>query len=298
MNVTRMTAIAAGVFCSAALLFGTVSPASAAGANGTTLAASKTVDICRKDDGNWKYSGEISVWNQGAVATQGLNISDCIENKIGSQPFVHRYCQSIVPSQTPSEIPPGTTQLTAIVYSYSFDAAPLTGTIRNNALLTIMNHSGSLGKPKGPNPKATYTGPIPPPLCAVVGGGDCVHSQGYWKSKPGVVWPAPFDRNATFFNSGLTYQGILNNPPGGNGYYILAIQYIAAVLNKANGAAVPSGVQTIINDATTFFTTSGNAAAACPTNSSCGLQKTWGGILETYNTGTYPGGPAHCGDDN
>jgi len=182
------------------------------------------------------------------------------------------------------------------LYLYSFDAAPLTGTIRNNALLTIMNHSGSLGTPKGPNPKATYFGSVPPPLCSAGGGDGCVHTQGYWGNKPGVVWPAPFDRSAPFFNSGLTWQGILNNPPGGNGYYILALQYIAAVLNKADGAAVPSGVQTIINQATTFFTNAGTAAAACPTNSSCGTQKTWGGILDTYNNGNYPGGPAHCAD--
>jgi len=219
MNVTtRTTAMATGVVCSVALLFGMVAPASAAGVNGTTLAASKTVDICLKDDGNWIYSGVISVWNQGAVATQGLRINDCIENKIGSNPFVQQYCQSIVPPQTPSEIPPGTTQLTAILYLYSFDAAPLTGTIRNNAQLTILNHSGSLGTPKGPNPKATYIGSIPPPLCSTGGGGGCVHTQGYWGNKPGVVWPAPFDRSAPFFNSGLTWQGILNNPPGGNGY--------------------------------------------------------------------------------
>jgi hypothetical protein len=298
MKVTRTTAIAAGMLCASALMLGTLVPAAAAGQNGTTLAASKTLDICQRSDTVWRYSGLISVWNSGAVATQGLIITDCIENKIGSNPFVQQYCQGIVPTATPSQIPPGTTQATAIVYPYSVEGDPLTGTIRNSAQLTITNHSGSLGTPKGPNPKFTYTGTIPPPLCANQDeGGGCVYTQGYWGNKPGVVWPDGFNRTDPFFNSGLTWQGILNASAGGNGYIILGKQYIAAVLNVANGAAVPSSITTFIASATTFFTNAGTPAAACPTSGSCGLQKTWGAVLDNYNNGTYPGGPAHCGDE-
>ena len=46
----------------------------------------------------------------------------------------------------------------AVVFNYSTDKPPLTGTIRNDAAITITNHSGHLGTPFGPEPKASYTG--------------------------------------------------------------------------------------------------------------------------------------------
>lgn len=257
--------------------------------SGTTLAASKTIDICDMGDGNWKYSGDISVWNEGAVATEGLAIQDCIQNKTGSGQFVDTYCTNI---PVFAQIPAGTTMLTATVFHFEIIAPALTGDIRNVARITITNHSGSLGTPKGPEPKATWLGGQPPP-CYVPP--TCTYSQGYWGNKPGVVWPAPYDRNADFFLSGQTWQQVMDTPTGGNGYYILAYQYIAAVLNQANGAAVPSGVQDTLNLAKAWFETS--SPASCPKGNTCGIQKTWGGTLEDYNTGNYPGGPEHCGDE-
>ena len=82
---------------------------------------------------------------------------------------------------------------------------------------------------------------------------------------------------------------------GGTGYYILAVQYIGAVLNAANGSPVPQGIQDTLNLATNWF--NANAPGACTTGPSCGDQKTWAGILESYNLGTYPGSPGHC-DEN
>ena len=96
----------------------------------------------------------------------------------------------------------------------------------------------------------------------------------------------------------MTWQNILDQPAQGNGYYILGAQFIAATLNAANGAAVPAGVQSILTQANAWFLSAGTAATACPLNSSCGLQKTWAGILDDYNNGVYPGGPPHCGDEN
>jgi hypothetical protein len=277
----------------ALLAGGLATPAGAAPANGTTLAASKTLDICVQEDGSWLFSGEISVWNEGAVATQGLQIKDSIQNKTGSGQFQDAIlCQEF----TGPQIPAGTTLATATVFSYSCVDDPLTGDIRNIARITILNHSGSLGTPKGPEPKATWIGGEPPP-CEEENECGCTYTQGYWGNKPGVVWPAGYNRTDPFFNSGMTWQGLLDATPGGNGYIILAKQYIAAILNKANNACVPSGVQIIIDLATDFFTGAGTPSGACPQNSSCGLQKTWGGILDTYNNGTYPGGPAHCGDE-
>ena len=268
-----------------------------AASNGTTLAASKTVDICKIDEASWRYSGEIAVWNSGAVATQGLIITDCIENKVGPGAFTQHYCQGIVPGQSPAQIPPGTTQQTALLYRYSVEGAPLSGTIRNSAQLTITNHSGSLGKPKGPNPKATYSGLIPPPFCSNDVEGGCVYTRGYWGHKPGVVWPAPYDRTAQFYFSGATWATAVEAPGAGNGYWILAPQFIAAVLNKAKGAALPSGVSSIIDQAALWFNNASHVPSICSAGGSCGIQKTWAALLDSYNNGIYPGGPSHCGDE-
>lgn len=64
----------------------------AQGQSGTTLAGYKTLDICVVDPTvenpygtKWIYSGLIAVWNQGAIDTIGLNITDFIEYKTGTK---------------------------------------------------------------------------------------------------------------------------------------------------------------------------------------------------------------------
>jgi hypothetical protein len=270
------------------------------GNNGTTLAGYKTIDICSVNDATWRYSGEIAVWNEGAIDTVGLNITDFIEYKPGNK-WIKAYDMPITLNgvATPpfAEIAAGTTLATATVYQYTYDGAVLPGTIRNNASLTILNHSAHLGKPYGPNPKATYDGTMPPPPCEKPMG--CTLTQGYWgtHSKYG-----PAERDATwdsvgedtpFFLSGTTWYGaITTNPAGGNGYWILSNQYVAAILNQAKGAYVPSGVQDTLNLATAWF--NANAPSACDAKGSCGLQKDWAATLDHYNNGLYPGGPPHC----
>jgi len=261
------------------------------GKNGTTLAAVKTLDICDQGGGLWKYSGEIAVWNEGALDTQGLTIVDAIQNKTSSG-FVDVYYPTITPNPTEYVILKGTTLETATVFKYEIVAPSLTGDIRNIVRVKILNHSGQAGTPFGPEPKATWTGGTPQP-CYIPPTG-CTYSQGHWGNTPGVVWPAPYDRNAFFFNSSKTWQQVMDTPAKGSGYYILAYQYIAALLNQANGAAVPGGVQTILDQADQFFQQNSDPAIACPTSSSCGLQKTWAGILDDYNNGRYPEGPKHC----
>jgi hypothetical protein len=259
--------------------------------NGTTLAGYKTIDICTVNDTTWRYSGVIAVWNEGAIDTVGLNITDFIEYKTATK-WVKAYDMVVTPYPF-GEIPAGTTLETATVYNYSFDGAPLPGTIRNNASLTILNHSSSLGKPFGPNPKATYTGEVPPPPCEQDLG--CTYTQGYWGNKPDVVWPDPYSRDAVFFLSGQTWQQVMDTPVYvSQAYYQLAHQYIAALLNQANGAYVPPGVQATLALANTWLTV--NAPSACTANGSCGTQKDWAAVLDTFNNGLYPGGPGHCGE--
>ena len=72
---------------------------------------------------------------------------------------------------------------------------------------------------------------------------NCTLSQGYWKTHS-IYGPAPYDdtwakigEDTPFFISGKTWFEVLITPPaGGNAYYILAPQYIAARLNIENGA--------------------------------------------------------------
>jgi hypothetical protein len=276
------------------------------GKSGTTLAAVKTIDVCSVDDTTWRYSGEIALWNEGAVGTKDLVIQDCIQNKTSTGQFADIYCNTIItpPAGFTGTIPDGTTQPTALTFKYSIDAAPLEGYIRNIARITITNHSGSLGTPKGPEPKATLTSEVLPcPLDEECG---CTYTQGYWGSKPNVVWPDGYARDAQFFLSGQTWQQILDGTAGGNGYFILAHQYIAAVLNQANEACVPTGVQDVLEDAMTWLNGNtqgtdkiGNGqgaipATGCYVGGSCGTQKDWGALLDDYNNGVYQGGPLHC----
>jgi hypothetical protein len=102
----------------------------------------------------------------------------------------------------------------------------------------------------------------------------------YLTSGGAVVIPAQtFETDAIPFPYSLDAAPL----PGSirNGYYNLSHHYIAAVLNQANGACVPAGIQSLLNDATDFFSNNGTAAATCPLPSSCGLQKTWAATLET-----------------
>jgi hypothetical protein len=285
-QVLRKTLVAAAV--TLPLLYAGASMAAPnSGQNGTTLAASKTLEICSLPDGLWRYSGEVSIWNEGALDTVGLIITDTIQNKVSGNTWI-TYFKPL--DTVTGVIPAGTTLATATVFPYSVDGQALSGDIRNVASITITNHSGSLGTPKGPEPKFTFSGTVQP--CPTEGG--CTYTQGYWGNKPNVTWPTGYNRTDPFFNSGMTWQGMLDSSTGGNGYIILAQQYIAAVLNKANGAYVPSGLQTVLNDSAAFFTSKTTPEAACPLSKDCGPQKTWAGFLDSYNNGNYPDGPSHC----
>ncbi len=294
------------------------------GNNATTLAGYKTIDICVVDPTAdnpagtiWRYSGEISVWNEGVIDTVGLNITDFIEYK-PSNKWIKAYNMPVTPYPV-GKIPAGTTLATATTFTYSFEGAPLPGVIRNNASITILNHSNYVGRPFGPNPKATYLGLIPPPCQVDLG---CTYTQGYWGTYGSAenphTWPAGFSRDDIFFlaesitsatirgvtscsvNLGadgypiaLTWQQVMDTDVSvSQGYYQLAHQYVAAVLNQANGAFVPLGVQDTLALAEAWL--EANNPCACTANGSCGLQKDWAAVLDDYNNGIYQGGPPHC----
>jgi hypothetical protein len=272
--------------------------------SGATLQADKTLDICENPDLTWKYSGQVAVWNTGANNATGCQIFDKIENKVGSQAFQQQYI-ALNNVLCPATIPGFTGPENAFVIPYSLSVAPLSGTIRNNAQVTIDNHSG--GRTNGPNPKFTYTGTIPPPACPTSCG--CALTQGYWKTHPDD--PAWSTANLSVFDTNSDASGVAEalailNANGGNTpafgpWYIVAKQYIAYLLNKANGACTPEGLQPLVDGMATFFATHTDSALCAPTtgrggnSNPCSAPLADACILDNYNHGLYENGPTHCG---
>lgn len=145
----------------------------------------------------------------------------------------------------------------------------------------------------------------------------CTLTQGYWKTHNDSFWGgAPTDETwellgdadgdtaleaelETFFKSGGSYFDAMWTAPKGNAYYQLSRQYIAAVLNQLDGAAVPGVVQSAIDDATALFQqyTPAEVAAAKGKNGK-ELRAQFvelAGILASYNEGDI--GPGHCDED-
>lgn len=134
----------------------------------------------------------------------------------------------------------------------------------------------------------------------------CTLSQGYWKTHSSHG-PAPSDPtwndnppggpDAAFFLSGTSWLGALQtNPSGGNAYWTLAHQYIAAVLNTDMGASAPSAVASAVADAQTLFSTYTPAAIGA-LSSSDPLRLQFlndATVLDAYNNGLSVGGPPAC----
>ncbi len=130
----------------------------------------------------------------------------------------------------------------------------------------------------------------------------CTYTQGYWKNhatgkKADSNWGGLHDD--IFYGSGMTYLQLLNTPPkGGNGYIILAHQYIAAKLNMTQASSTPE-VDAAFAQATAYFTAKAggsyrNTISSPYTTASKAQLTAWAGILGAYNEGTK--GPGHCDD--
>ena len=136
----------------------------------------------------------------------------------------------------------------------------------------------------------------------------CAYTQGYWKNHTGLgpqamdpAWDAVGGPYALFLNSGMTWIDIFNTPAkGGNAWYILAYQYMAAVLNEYHGADT-TVIASELALAKYLFET------YPPTydfkKDPSGVREsfiTTAGTLDTFNNGfmnaANPTWPPHCGD--
>lgn len=247
-------------------------------------AVSTTLDVCELSNGNWRYSGLVSVNVANPDAISAIGVDFTVQNKVSQPDYVNTYT-----ARRSVGTAVGSTGAQAV--PFVIDAAPLVlGTMRNTAQARLYDTSGGVLAQFGLAESEIYTAQVCG--CQVKG---CTRTQGYWSNKPNVVWPAPYARNASFFSSGLSWQQIMDSPTRGNAYLILAHQYVAAVLNRAAGASSPAGVQSVLSKATTFFV-SGSTLYTCQKGSDCATQKTWAATLDTYNNGLYPGAPSHCPD--
>jgi len=131
----------------------------------------------------------------------------------------------------------------------------------------------------------------------------CTLTQGYWKTHS-VFGPAkpsdptwdllPDGANTAFFSSGKTwYEVFWTSPKGGNAYYILAHQYMAAKLNILAGAASTTEVDAAIAWSETFFGTYGPSSQLPKAVRQQAIATA--GILGSYNEGLI--GPGHCSED-
>jgi hypothetical protein len=136
----------------------------------------------------------------------------------------------------------------------------------------------------------------------------CTLTLGYWKTHnatfPGgapvdptwALLPGGLAEGTTFFLSGMTWYEVFWTPVGGNAYYNLAHQYMAAKLNVLAGAN-PAAVSTALSDAETLFNTYTPAQIGALSGSN-NLRKQFialAGTLGSYNEGLT--GPGHCSGD-
>jgi hypothetical protein len=125
--------------------------------------------------------------------------------------------------------------------------------------------------------------------------GGCSYTQGFWKTHP-EAWPALPPGGLLLGTVAYTKTQLLSilwTPVKGNGLVSLAHQLITAKLNALDGASVPAGVQTAINNADTLI----GALIVPPVGAGYIAPATTSGLtgaLDAYNNGLAPGGPAHC----
>ena len=131
--------------------------------------------------------------------------------------------------------------------------------------------------------KATFTNE------AVVRDNGCTVTLGWYKNHTSD-WPSGALAPNSDFDGWGTVIDLLNTPPKGSQYIILAHQYITALLNIQGGASVPPDVQAALDTAEDyFFNVSGDAMGDASVNIT-GVST----VLDNYNNGLI--GPGHCDD--
>jgi len=140
----------------------------------------------------------------------------------------------------------------------------------------------------------------------------CTLTQGYWKTHADparkqydATWDKVGGADAPFMETGQSYLEVMNTPPaGGNAYYILAHQYIAAILNsmKEDNPASTSGITEELAQAEALlgFYDTYEGGPYIPedgtefSDNDRALAISLAETLDMFNNGELPGGPSHC----
>ena len=123
------------------------------------------------------------------------------------------------------------------------------------------------------------------------GGCDCVRTQGYWKNhsahatNPSQQIPWPISEETPICSS--TWFEVINTPPQGDPWFILAHQWIAAKLNQASGADT-SVLGGALDEAGDLLANNCNGMSDADAARAIDLSS----LLDDYNNGR--SGPPHC----
>ncbi len=268
-SLSRLSIVAAALAAFALLHAGPVA-AQEANPPATTI-----LDACVDDSGNWRYFGVT------AVLPQNPQASVAVDFWLQNQTSRAGSAKTVKLGKGSDPLRSGDVQLVP----FDVEATPLTlGTVSGQAKVKV---GGTLAA-------VTQSSEMITPMCGCKPTG-CVRTRGYWGNKPNVQWPGGWYRAMNFYGSGMSHQQILDAPAKGNGYLILAAQFITAVLNRNAGASAPQGVQDVMA-ATRAWLISGTNLDTCTAPGACGQQKTWAAVLDVYNNGDYPNAPPHCSD--
>jgi hypothetical protein len=164
---------------------------------------------------------------------------------------------------------------------------------------TVENTAWIEGIDSGNGGTATYTidGDVP---CS----SGCSLTPGYWKTHS-TFGPAPYDNtweslpggagaDTPFFLSGSTYYRVLWTPAGGNAYYTLARAYIAAELNRLNGADFTAASSAFAQATTIFQSYSPTSDVFLKRSVTRTQALALATTLDNYNNGLI--GPGHCSE--
>ena len=132
----------------------------------------------------------------------------------------------------------------------------------------------------------------------------CTLTPGYWKTHADPAkkqfdstWNAVGGPDAPFFGTGQTYIQVMNeDKSGGNAYYILAFQWIAAELNQAAGASISGAAAAAFADGGTLLANHTPSEIGALSGDDPLRQQfiSAGATLDDYNNGVI--GPGHCDD--
>lgn len=206
-------------------------PAFAQGQNGTTLTAHKTatgfnevvypwaieksvspavIDMFEGDTASVNYTvsvhkgepvtrsgvtGSVCVTNGGAVATENLSIEDWVYGHPSNKTVLFK-----VPVDTSAKpvLQPGEDH--CYPYSYLIDS-PVGQVIKDDAVITITNHSGWLGQPFGASPSATTTMPAPTVVNDTINVDDSNGDSWSFSESAAVSYPAEFAAAGVYDNT-------------------------------------------------------------------------------------------------